>query len=467
MLLGTALTSLLPFRLVPGVAAWMALALAGLSMYRAAGVFVPSRLRLTAALLYMFNPYLLLTVVVRYAMAEAWVQAFLPLTFLYTYLAATPRNPRDVLWSAVLLGCGWLTNIPEAVGLFYGFLVLAAALAIQARSLRPLITVSIAQSLGIVLAALRLVPALYEKSSVMSQNLLLYDYRSYMQLRRIPPPHFLVYLCGAYIALSLIFSVPTLRHIVRTQGRWQSPTLAFATLGAFAVLLQLPVSTLLWQNLPELRFVLFPFRLLPLLALPVALLISGSGVRHRLRRLAIIGLALCALTPFMAYHRLFSYQRFPSIALAQEQWAKGYPGVREYVPAGVPASEGTPDRERQLSAEGAFHDRSCSPSMLKLLPNERVVHTQSRTPCELVLNTYDYPFWHGRLDAVTALALTRTPGGLLSAAIPPGEHRVSCEFLPHTRLRSFSLALSGFALAAVLFGLGSGWRGRAPLPLLP
>ena len=59
---GAALGALLPWKLVPGAYSWLALTLAGVSMYRLAREWVPAQDALFAAALYAVNPYHLLIV---------------------------------------------------------------------------------------------------------------------------------------------------------------------------------------------------------------------------------------------------------------------------------------------------------------------------------------------------------------------------------------------------------------------
>ena len=130
LLIGSALTFLMPLRLVPATVVWLAVSLGGLTMYMVAGRMLPREQRLNAAILYMFNPYLVLTIVKRFAIAELWVQALLPLTFLCFYVAVSAYRVRAIALFACLLAFGWLTNIPEAIAIFYAFGLLALVLAI-------------------------------------------------------------------------------------------------------------------------------------------------------------------------------------------------------------------------------------------------------------------------------------------------------------------------------------------------
>ncbi len=467
MLIGAELSFLLPFRWVPGVVVWLLLSLSGLSMYKVAESLLPARHRLPAAILYMFNPYLLLTVITRFAIAEGWVQAFLPWTFLYFFLAVTSPGARRIGVAALLLALGWLTNIPEAIGIFYGLALLALVLAVRLRSWQPLLVAALSQAVALALAAFRLLPTFQEKSWVNSQNLLLYDFRLYMQLKPIPQPHQVVYLCGAYIALLLVLLVPAVRQTLRHDRLWRPEVISLAVLAAFAILFQTPPTTILWEKLPQFKFILFPYRLLPLLSVASVLLLFQQGIAARLRNGAIASLALFALLPFVFFGRLLPMQRFPSFQAATASWQTGFEGVREYVPAGVPPAAADPSRELAISTTGIFRTIDCAPRLLDSRANEKQVATASASGCTLLLNSFYYPFWRAKLENGTSLGVTAASGGLLSVAVPAGRHQVTLEFLPSSPTRSLAGIVSLAALLVLLAWMRLGGPRAAPGETIP
>src|SRR5437868_3628031 len=80
--LGAALGSVLPWKLVPAAYCWIALTLSGLSMLFVARKWLPERDALFAATFYAVNPYHLVIVYWRSALAELLAAALLPLLLL-------------------------------------------------------------------------------------------------------------------------------------------------------------------------------------------------------------------------------------------------------------------------------------------------------------------------------------------------------------------------------------------------
>ncbi len=76
--LGAALGVVLPWKAVPGAYIFISLVLAGISMHRLARERIPPNGVLTAACLYILNPYCLLTVYLRSDFAELLSAALFP-----------------------------------------------------------------------------------------------------------------------------------------------------------------------------------------------------------------------------------------------------------------------------------------------------------------------------------------------------------------------------------------------------
>src|SRR5260370_1719504 len=104
-------------------------------------------------------------------------------------------------------------------------------------------------------------------------------------------------------------------------------------LGAVAAFLMSPLSRIVWQTLPELRFVQFPWRWLFPLCMAGAFL-TASAVPEAGRKwiswLALI-LVVGAIYGRIAHWDSFSFQD----ALAAVRSGAGYGGTREYAPFGI------------------------------------------------------------------------------------------------------------------------------------
>ncbi|MBV9623096.1 MAG: hypothetical protein JOZ14_03860, partial [Acidobacteria bacterium] len=145
--IGAALGALLPWPLVPGAYIVIALVFCGCSMYLLARSRLSRSQALDAAIFYLANPYLLVIVYWRSAMAELLAAAYLPLLLLYLW-RLEENGGRALAPLSWLLALGWLTNIPSAVIMNYSLAVIALTIAIRRRSPATLVSAALAVFLG-------------------------------------------------------------------------------------------------------------------------------------------------------------------------------------------------------------------------------------------------------------------------------------------------------------------------------
>ena len=148
-MVGAALGSILPWKLVPAVYCWLSLTLAGGAMYHLARRWLPPSDSLFAAVFYALNPYHLLIIYWRSAYAELLAAALLPLLLLILLRFKEPGF-RPTLQLSMLLAAAWLTNVPASVMIHYSAGGICLMLAVQDKSLRPLWKLGLAVVLGAV-----------------------------------------------------------------------------------------------------------------------------------------------------------------------------------------------------------------------------------------------------------------------------------------------------------------------------
>ena len=132
-MLGAALGSVLPWKLVPGAYEWIALTLAGCSMFLLARRFLDRRDAIFAAAFYAANPYHIVIVYWRSAFAELLAGALLPLLLLYV-LRSEHEGRKTILPLGLIVAAAWLTNVPSAVMVTYSLVLLVVIVAILRRS---------------------------------------------------------------------------------------------------------------------------------------------------------------------------------------------------------------------------------------------------------------------------------------------------------------------------------------------
>ena len=148
---------------------WIALVLAGASMFLLARRWFDRRDATFAAVLYAVNPYHLVIVYWRSAFAELLASCLVPLLLLLV-LRLADGDRRAVAPLGFLLAASWLTNAPAAVMIHYSLALLVLFFAWKRKSPSLLLTCGGAVLLGACLAAFYLLPAIYEQRWVEIAN---------------------------------------------------------------------------------------------------------------------------------------------------------------------------------------------------------------------------------------------------------------------------------------------------------
>jgi len=448
---GAALGALLPWKLVPGAYSWLALTLAGVSMYRLAREWVPAQDALFAAALYAVNPYHLLIVYWRSAFAELLAAALLPLLLL-RILRLNQPGFRPVLWLSLILAAAWLTNAPAAVMIHYSAAGLAAVLAVLERSWRSLTRTALAVALGAGLAAFYLIPAAYETSWVNIGQVLAPGVRpqdNFLFTTVADPEHNRFNLLVSTIAAAEIAGLAVAIWFSRAwRSRQRSAWVLLFCWGGIAAIAMLSTTNFLWQHLPKLRFVQLPWRFLLCLNAVLPILLTMATRRWSLRVPAIV--ALLAVLVIAGYR--IQPPWWDTAADIEEMSdglteGAGYEGTDEYVPAGADPYELKKDQPQIVDSSG----HPLRTETVQWGPAEKHFVVHSNTPELLTLRLFNYPAWETMVNGKRVETQTTDVTGQMEIPVAAGRNDVRIHF-GRTRDRTIgglaSLLSLGLLLAA-------------------
>jgi hypothetical protein len=458
-MLGAALGSFLPWKIVPGVYEWIALALSGGSMFLLARGFLPRRDATLAAALYTANPYHIVLVYWRSDFAELLVSALLPLLLLII-LRSERKTARAIVPLGLIVAAAWLINVPAAVMLTYSLGLLLAVVAILRRSPQPLVLGALAFLLGIALAAFYVVPVLYEQNWVEIAQVLSPGVRpqdNFLFTRLNNPDHdrfnlLISLLSTTEIILLAFFWFRSRAWRSRAREFWWMVTV-WSAASAF---LLLSLSVFLYRFLPELRYVQLPLRWLLCLNVGFALLVTIADQRLLVRALACL-VMLAAL--------IFVWQRVQppwwddagdvAEMLDNQETGAGYEGIDEYVPSGVDVYEIKQDA-RRVTYDGSGSARI---RITEWAPESKSFTANVSQPGKLVLRLFNYPAWRTEVNGhQVRTAMLKTTGQIV-IPVEAGDNQVTVVFT-QTRDRQIGGWIS---LAAGILTLGMFFTNRRNL----
>jgi hypothetical protein len=447
--LGALLGTLMPWKMVSGAYIWCALTASGCSMFLAARRWLSRNDAIFAAALYAANPYYLVVVYWRSALAELLAGCLLPLLLLFV-VRAEDEGSRVVVPLSLLVAAAWLTNAPAAVMVNYSLALLVVIVAIVLRRPHLLLYGAMAVVLGAALAGFYLIPAAYEEKwvnigEVLAPGLRPQDNCFFTFINDADHNRFnlLVSLVGAAEVAVLGAAAYLSREWreERTAAWW-----ALAGWGIAAALLMVPVTLIFWEYLPKLRFVQLPWRWLLCLNVAFTLLLT-VGCRRWLNRFLICATMLALLGT--VWHRV-QPPWWDTAADVQEMHdfiedGDGYEGTDEYVPAGVDPYEVNKGAQKVATVSGD----SALIHIDEWNAQTRVFSTEVSRPEQLRLRLFNYPAWrvevNGRSIAATAQPIT----GEIVFPVEAGTNHVRVIFV-QTRDRLLGGTISVEALLLVI-----------------
>ncbi|MDX1686588.1 MAG: hypothetical protein R3248_01260 [Candidatus Promineifilaceae bacterium] len=266
-------------------------------------------------------------------------------------------------------------------------------------------------------------------------------------------------------------------------GRARRPFHAafFAVAAVALVFLMTPASTFLWEWIPLLPYLQFPWRLLGATVAFLAVL-GGVGADAILRATAdrsasarqwlpavlvapvlLLALPLVQVPPWPGVHWDTSPGGVARVEM-RGRWL-GTTSTADFVPATVDV---IPDPNEQLVRdllEGRPPDRVNRETLPEgatvdgryLTPLHARYQTSSPRDFLLRLFQFDFPGWQARVDGDVVDTELARPEGFLVVPVPAGEHVVEVEFVA-TTARRLAWAVSSLSLALALFVALALWR---------
>ena len=416
-MLGAALGFVVPWKAVPGTFIVLAQTLAGISMFALARRFFSAGAAVFAAACYAANPYALLVVYLRSDFAEELGWAFLPMLLLAGLELSGLMENR---WgsgrgAAAIFGLFfagvWLSNAPAGVLASYGMAVLFAWAAISEKSFWALSRGAGGLGLGFGLACFYIVPAAYEQRWVNIAEALssgLQPAENFLFTNIADPEHNLFNWIASSVAILLtlltwIAAALAYRSIREAQASREKKALwqSLIVVGAAATLLMLRQSVIVWEYLPKLRFVQFPWRWMGILALAYACFGAAAVAGRRLAWIwsAVVILAVAGTATFLVKKAWWDSDDVPSLEEAIST-SKGFDGTDEYDPAGddhtnLPAKA---PPVRALAADGAQEasEESAPKAVIRILrwtAELKELRVNSPQALRLAIRLVDYPAW--------------------------------------------------------------------------
>jgi len=530
-MLGAALGLLLPWNLVPIALTWLLLAGTGLATRALARQALSEGAATLAGCAAIFSGYALFCAYERSAFGELSGGFWIPLLLLFILCGRSPSEsaPRRIvaivdgptLLLALVVAGAWLSNVPLGIMASYLLAGVALAVSILAKSWIPAARAAIAAALGFGLAAIYLVPAVWEQRWVdvrqatgdpgeMIENSWLFGRHANpllsdhdVELRKVSIiATIMIGLALAGILLSWLRGrrgADGFAGRETKKGEW-SPVrftaghywIPLALIPAAVLLLQLPVSLPVWNLLPKLRFLQFPWRWLVVLEAPMAIFIASAvwprnkagEAARRWPRIAILSICTACFVAMTVFSGRVFFQVCDDEDAVQPMSAAyrsgaGFTGTDEYappgadntlVPTGLPFACLVTDPSIALATIRAGEttdsgnpawdpaQRTCGATFAPTPPNAQQLNPEHLNfsadiphPGFLILRLRNYPAWRVMVNGSLIATRPTRDDGLMALPVPPGTVRLSADWTatPDVLAGRFLSALAALSITGL------------------
>jgi hypothetical protein len=200
-----------------------------------------------------------------------------------------------------------------------------------------------------------------------------------------------------------------------------------AALGTAAFLLMLPVTSILWRYLPELRFVQFPWRWMSVLAV-CAVFFTSAGARGWLRWawLVVVSLLIFASAHYLVKNTWWDTEDMPTLQSAIDSRA-GFEGTDEYDPAGDDRTD-LPQKQARAVQQPSASGVEAKMVVEKWEAESRAIHVVAQQPTHLMLRLVDYPAWRVTVNGNPVRVQHPEGTRQMIVPLPAGDSQVRIEF---------------------------------------
>ena len=459
-LLGAALGSILPWRMVPGVILWICFFVAAFAMYKLASDCLDSRQALIAAVLFAANPYNIILAYYRSAFAELLAAALFPL-LIWAVLGVMRREWRRAPLLALVFAAIWLTNTPAAVIATYSVIVLLIVSAVLRSGTRPIVTAAACLALGLGLAAFYVWPVWRERGWIEMAAIVFGDgnpERNFLfstnNAQDFLAFNWIVSAVGLYLmmptAMAVVFEWPqSQRRRRRADVFWSMTVLAVVS-----SVMMFPLSKLLWRYLPGLVFLQFPWRWLTVLALAFAALV-GSVMKFRSKTFWVVAGITCAAVLTLSLKAGWGGH---DVAAMTEKFSSGsgYFSTTNFTPVGAnrfTLQEHAPLLQRVDDKGELVELRDVTAQVGEWSAERKRFWVQAKEEVTVAVKLLNYPAWQVLVDGRPAAVDSFEKNGQMLITLPEGEHGIDIRFR-RTRDRTIGGVISAASMILLLMATG-------------
>lgn len=390
---------------------------------------------LLGSIIFCYLPYRFANLYTRGALGEAVSLMFVPLIFLSYHQMEKEEKIGYFLLPLSVFG---LITSHTVIFLVFLPLIVTYPLFFQILKIHKLKAIFALLLLGIILSSFQIIPAIFEKKYLLFDQNLANLYRNHFispfQLFRIPKEGINI---GTPIQIgitSLLILAFSLFSFIKKKNAKIGYFILFFLISLF---LTTSYSKLIWQNLPQITYILYPWRFLSLAIFSISFLAILCIKNSRFKSLIIIALVFLTIATsrhyFLKPTQMESNYPFPNLK-TQNEFNTIWTNEETF-------------KVRPLISST---DTNSKIKMLKANPFDVIFENTSGDESQITIRKMYFPGWKLQVDGKnTDIQIV---DGLISTNLDPGTHLIEAKF-EESDVRKFAnyLTLLSFIFLLVLF----------------
>lgn len=439
--------------------------ISGVGVYLFAKERFSATASLIAAITYIWLPYHVLQIYIGSLFAEFTAAAILPFCLLFINRVCEKGRFLDVLSLAVSVALIFLTHLPTSLIASLTFLIYAIFTIKKAQFFPTLVKLAVSAFLSFLMSGFYLIKVLtelgYVKHSQETFSTGFYSYKTQFVFSYLFPftdattslPTALMNM-SAMIMLGIL--IPGLIYCYRKKEIESLANVVAITF--FSLVMSMPISILIWEFLPILQKIQFPFRWLTVFTFGTAIFAAAAFnwamecYKTPKRYISIIIFGLLTLSvaydygrmmnPYVTYPRDFlnrltnGFKTIPSCECWWTVWAKK-PPVKE--------GEGESNRPDFLPEKVVVNGRTFE--VKTWAANERIFTVNDGDAGDAAVATLYYPHWKAEINGQPTEVVSGATG-LITFPIPAEKSEIRLYFQEPSQVTTFQY-VSFFAWLAV------------------
>ena len=412
-----------------------------------------------AAALYTVVPYRAIDVHTRFAFAEIGTFVWLPL--ILKLLIDLHRKPTRSAWISLVLAYAGLilTHILSAFMVAVALAPYVVWIAVRERNRFFPALLLLAAISAAALAAVYLIPVVYERDWTHTEFLAQSwwgDWRRNFLFFDEESAGFRADTMGPYVEKSIILmTAPALGAFLILARRRDHDTIGLGLLCLVTVFLQLRLSRFVWQWLPGMEYIQFPWRFQLVLALGCCLLIARALSTRSWTARVLVGISAVLWIAFLGPAGRETSYTLDNEMFVDAEISRGI--VKEHIPRGVVGWERLRNAARRMGgltqteppAEVEIEEWSSHRRRLRINADQRT---------ELQIRTFYYPGWAASVDGRETAIKPVAPLHTIGLEVGPGVHDVEVRFGSTPDRRAGAVCSLAAAIMLLVVGFAPGRR---------